>query len=123
MFTLNAWLERSEPHLELRNDYTKQVVLNLSGAGLIDVLDDFGLAYKDLLENRGSIEIIKILLLATIKDYSKYKKLNVHALSNVLKFPVPKKSNYHQSEHSCSMSNDNVIDMNRFLSRLYFKKA
>ncbi len=123
MFTLNAWFERSTPHLELRNNYTRHAILRLSGDGLFDVLDDFGLAYEDLLENQGSAEIIKILLLATIKDYSKYNELTVYTPNNILKFPALTKSTHITREPCCAVQYDNVINMNRFLSSLLLRKV
>lgn len=125
MFSLNAWFERYESNLELRNNYTNMVVLRLCGEELCEVLQDYGLVYTDLLENYASEELIKSLLLVAIKDRSKSWKaraLNTGALagSNIIKFPTLKKTTCTGS--CCEVNYENVIYMDSYLTDV-FKRA
>ena len=59
MFSLNAWVERSRPYLELRNNHTEQVVLALEGEKLCHVLQDNGYTYDDFLDRDNSFDLIR----------------------------------------------------------------
>ena len=118
MFSLNAWFERSQPILELRNNYTKKVVLRLGEERLQKLLEDCDFTYDDLMGNRSSKNLIRTLLLVSIKDFSVGGNVKQKVPSNIINFPKVMK----QKINFCNHSN-NVVYMNRLLINLTIKKV
>ena len=118
MFSLNAWFERSQPILELRNNYTKKVVLRLKGERLQKLLQDCDFTCDDLMENQSSKDLIRTLLLVSIEDFPVCGNVKQKLPSNIINFPNVMK----QKINFCNYSN-NVVYMNRLLINLTIKKV
>ena len=114
MLSLNAWFERAAPYLELRNNYTNKVLISLNGERLYEFLQDCGLIYSDLLDSAKSSEIIKILLLASIKDCSVSEKLLHSDPDKILHFPSIKKAKKCVRNFNNEVCYDNVIPIDKF---------
>ncbi len=123
LFSLNAWFERSRPYLELRNNYTNKVVLKLNGERLHEVLQDIGYDYEDLLRNGASSELIKALLLASIKDSPIKLDSKSEILKKVTPFPKIKKAQHAYFKSSKFEKNDKVIYLDRILLNSKARKA
>lgn len=119
-FFINAWLEREDPVLELRESITNRMVFHIEGEVLTDWLEKGELSVNDLNNVEDSHEVVKDLLLKsiTVAEYAKpfYRKPQ----SNVIKFPLRyRKSNL--SLHGKLRKKDNVIYLHSILSRRILK--
>ena len=66
VFTVNAWLERKNPYLEVREDVSDRKVLCLEGEVLSDFLCEGDISVSDLSSYDATSDILKDLLIKSI---------------------------------------------------------
>ena len=86
-FFLNAWLEREDPLLELREAATNRMVYYIEGDNLNEWLHQGDFTANDLNCFEGTHDIIRDLLLRSISEVNQTENKNYSCMSNVIKFP------------------------------------
>ncbi len=118
-FFLNAWLERENPILELRESITNRMVYHIEGDVLNDWLNKGELCVNDLNSIEETSEVIRDLLLKSITEDVSTKQKCDFPINNVIKFPRrfrrPSKGN------SSSRKSNNVIYLYSLLSKRVLK--
>ena len=86
-FCVNAWLERENPILELRESFTNRTVFSVKGELLRDWIDSGEIDISDFNDYESSQEVIKELLLKSITVTTPVYRNNKVGLGNIINFP------------------------------------
>lgn len=124
-FFINAWLERENPILELRECSTNRMVYLLEGESLNEWLDSGELSTSDLNNCKYTHLVIRDLLLKSITEASIKKDIvedkNYAKSNNVIKFPDKFKRS--SGKNNSIKKTDNIVYLfskfnQRFLKQL-----
>lgn len=124
-FFINAWLERENPILELRESSTNRMVYHLEGEPLNDWLNSGELSASDFNSDKDTNSVIRELLLKSITEDSIKEHLIKHKVNiksnNVIQFPgtfrKPCKENYKTRQPP-----DNIVYLFSVLSQRFLKQ-
>ena len=93
-FTVNAWLERKKPYLEVRERESDRKILYLEGDSLKDWLRGGDVSVSELSSNESTQEVIRELLIKSIltpgprKSRSYSLGLTYKTADNIIHFPI-----------------------------------
>ena len=88
-FCINAWLERKNPILELRESFTNRTVFSVKGELLRDWIDSGEIEIADFSDSNPNIqELVKDLLLKSILTTSPQVTNKKNIRNNIIKFPI-----------------------------------
>ena len=107
-FYINAWLERDNPKLELRESASNRMIYKLEGDLLNHLLEIGEINVPDLYSHDNPHELIKDLLLTSISKPIEMLMCNYQSAENVINFPQTNTQNRKLDACKC-ISNNNVI--------------
>lgn len=123
-FFINAWLERENPILELRESTTNRMVYHLEGEPLNELLNSGELSTNDLSSCKCTHSVIRDLLLKCITE-DNFKKDSVEQnnktkSNTVIKFPG--KFRKSSKVNSSFQNRDNIIYLFSVLNQKLLKR-
>jgi len=119
-FFINAWLERENPILELRESSTNRMVYHVEGESLNEWLNSGDLSVNDLNNFEDTHSVIRDLLLKSIAEENIVEqKINLH-MNNIIYFP--RRYRRPSRVNTKIQKPDNVVYLFSVLSQRFLKQ-
>ncbi len=88
MFTVNAWLERSHPKVELCESLTNRKIFSIEGERLEDLVHSGEISLADFENPEETHNLIRELFLISLKNFTASSKQVEPEQASIIFFPI-----------------------------------